>query len=122
MADPSQSVGHIPAADRILEATYRALAQLPASHLPAGFAPPMPVPNPSAIPSGIRSRMGSPTPSGANTPRARWHSLTEPLFQHCWIALAGMTTPSDATAFIPFVSNVLCTAPERISMTNGAYC
>jgi hypothetical protein len=29
-----------------------------------------------------------------------------------------MTTPADATAFTPFVSNVLCTAPERISMTN----
>ncbi|CAK9779523.1 hypothetical protein CC85DRAFT_287375 [Cutaneotrichosporon oleaginosum] len=111
-----QSIGHITAADRILEATYRALAQLPASHLPEGFA--IASPSPSAIPAGVRSRMGSPTPSGYNTPRAKWASLAEPLFQHCWIALAGMTTPANATAFIPFVSAVLCTAPERISMTN----
>lgn len=116
-ADPSQSIGHITAADRILEATYRALAQLPASYLPDGFA--ASVPTPSAIPAGVRSRVGSPTPSGYNTPRAKWASLPEPLFQHAWIALAGMTTPADATAFIPFVSSVLCTAPERISMTNG---
>ncbi|BEJ16792.1 hypothetical protein CspHIS471_0601930 [Cutaneotrichosporon sp. HIS471] len=111
-----QSIGHITAADRILEATYRALALLPASYLPEGFS--APVGGTSAIPVDIRMRVESPPPSGYNTPRAKWSSMTEPLFQHCWIALAGMTTPSDATAFIPFVSKVLCTAPERISMTN----
>lgn len=112
----SQSVGHIPAADRILEATYRALTQLPASHLPAGFA----APALAHFAPDVRSRVASPAPtaSGFNTPRAHNPPLTESLFAHCWIALAGMTTPSDATAFIPFVASALYTQPERISMTN----
>lgn len=114
----SQSVGHIPAADRILEATYRALLQLPSSYLPAQWSAPMLQPQ---LPPGLRSRVASPAPSGANTPRSRLPPLKESLFAYCWIALAGMTTPADAAAFTPFVSNVLSTPAERISMTNGGY-
>jgi hypothetical protein len=113
---PSQSIGHIPAADRILEATYSALEQLPATHLPANFCTPPLVPS---LPPGVMSRVASPVPSGYNTPRARLAPLKEGLFDFCWIALAGMTTPADATAFTPFVSGVLCVPAEKISMTNG---
>lgn len=111
----SQSVGHIPAADRILEATYRALLQLPSSYLPPSWSAPMLQPQ---LPLGVRSGVASPAPSGTNTPRSRLTPLKDSLFAYCWIALAGMTTPADATAFIPFVSQVLSTPAERISMTN----
>jgi N-acetylglucosamine kinase-like BadF-type ATPase len=113
-----QSIGHIPAADRILEATYRALEQLPATHLPAGFASPPLLP---VLPPGVLSRVASPVPSGANTPRSRLAPLKDSLFEFCWIALAGMTTPADATAFLPFVSSVLAVPPEKVSLTNGEF-
>ncbi|KAL1409134.1 hypothetical protein Q8F55_005961 [Vanrija albida] len=115
-----QSVGHIPAADRILEATYKALSLLPTSHLPAGFTIPQlqqPLP-PHAIPSGVRSRMASPHASGASTPRVRPPPLPQPLFALCWIALAGFTTDADTAAFLPFISTALNTPGDRFTLTN----
>ncbi|TXT10580.1 hypothetical protein VHUM_02085 [Vanrija humicola] len=115
-----QSVGHIPAADRILEATYKALSLLPVSYLPDGFTIPniqQPLP-PHAIPSGVRSRMASPHASGTNTPRVRPPPLSQSLFALCWIALAGFTTDADTAAFLPFISTALNTPGDRFTLTN----
>lgn len=117
----SQSVGHIPAADRILEATYKALSLLPTSYLPEGFTiPHLQQPLPAhAIPSGVRSRMASPHASGYNTPRVRPPPLSQSLFALCWIALAGFTTDADTAAFLPFISTALNTPGDRFTLTNG---
>ncbi|GMK58402.1 hypothetical protein CspeluHIS016_0504340 [Cutaneotrichosporon spelunceum] len=135
-----QSIGHTTAANRILQATYGALAQLGPQYLPPGFVSPLALlvangtsPDPTASPvangnGAAANGTHTPATNGTHTPATngthaangsvKLPSLTEPLFQQCWIALAGMTTPADATAFTPFVADVLCTDASRISMTN----
>ncbi|ORX37403.1 hypothetical protein BD324DRAFT_579474 [Kockovaella imperatae] len=134
----TQSVGFIPASQAILLATYRALARLPPTHVPANLAIPpallanaspvnghasngthgKPVPHlPTvSVPATPRaSRPPSPTASRPSTPLP---PLNVPVFRYAWLALAGISTAFDSEAFVPHVSNVLNLAPAQIKVTN----
>ena len=132
----SQSVGYAPASSALLLATYRALAQLPSTHLPAGFCVPAHdhfLPNPAHTPVRVlptstgpalplphhfsrAERPASPTSRTSKLPNIR-SGLN--LFQYCWLALAGISTPNDVEAFLPFVLETLGVERERVKITNG---
>ena len=137
-----QSVGHVPAMQAILLATYRALALLPPTHthpnLQIPLLPDSPLsssakwdssppkasqPCPHAhlghisLPaSPYTTRPGSPSGLRA-TPLP---PLGEPLFQFVWLALAGISMPADGNMFMPHVLKGLCVSEERVKITNGA--
>ncbi|CAD6583383.1 MAG: hypothetical protein TREMPRED_003535 [Tremellales sp. Tagirdzhanova-0007] len=125
-----QSVGHFPAIQAILLATYRALSLLPPSHLPPNFTLPssLSAPSPSTpklhshplsnltLPiSPYASRPNSPSPTRASP----LPPLSTPLFQYAWLALAGISTLADGNGFLPHVMRGLCISEDRVKITNG---
>lgn len=133
-----QSVGYAPASQQILLATYRALSQLPSTHLPSALS--IPLDNlhegSTAYPtrSLATSRLVTPLPSRVSSPAPR-HArsssgsssdetpkelppLNVAVFRYAWLGLAGITTVLDQQAFMPWVSRVLNMEDERIKITN----
>ena len=137
----SLSVGHHNAIKQILLATYRALSQLPASHLhPELIIPPLldptstnghstPVHAPSsplARPTAVRHHLvnqadlASPYASRPGSPtRTKLSAINVPIFQYVWCGLAGISTPADSKAFAALVQRDLCVSEARIKITNG---
>jgi hypothetical protein len=143
-----QSVGHGPAIQAILLATYRALSLLPRSHLPSNFHIPslalpalsttvsttsVPQNLPSAAldtPPSLQSRNAqqltiisvpaSPFNSRPGSPNIpHLPPISVPLFTYVWLGLAGISTKTDAKAFMPYVAEGLCVDEARAKITNG---
>lgn len=137
----SLSVGHHNAIKQILLATYRALSQLPASHLHPelhipplsdptstnGHATPLHAPSsPLARPTAVKHQLlnqadlASPYASRPGSPtRTKLQAINVPMFQYVWCGLAGISTPADSTAFAALVSRDLCVSEARVKITNG---
>lgn len=137
----SLSVGHHNAIKQILLATYRALSQLPASHLhPELVIPPLSDPtstnghstplhapsSPLARPTAVRhhlvnqAELASPYASRPGSPtRTKLSAINVPIFQYVWCGLAGISTPADSKAFATLVKRDLCVSESRIKVTNG---
>lgn len=137
----SLSVGHNNAIKQILLATYRALSQLPASHLhPELCIPPLSDPtsttghntplhapsSPLARPTAVRHHfinqadLASPYASRPGSPtRTKLPAINVPIFQYVWCGLAGISTPADSKAFAALVKRDLCVGEARIKITNG---
>jgi hypothetical protein len=135
------SVGHHNAINQILLATYRALAQLPTSHLHPeliipplsdptstnGYSTPLPAPSsPLARPQAVKhhflpqTSLASPYASRPGSPtRTKLPAINVPLFQYVWLGLAGISTPADSKAFAALVSRDLCVSEARVKVTNG---
>lgn len=137
------SVGHTNAIKQILLATYRALAQLPSSHLhPDLIIPPLdsgsgsgtnghavsstpssplvrPIPTkPHLLPA--HNDLASPYASRPGSPtRTKLQPLNVALFQYVWLGLAGISTPADQKAFLPLVTRDLCVSEARVKISNG---
>lgn len=121
-----QSVGHANAAQAILTATYRALSNLPKSHLPAGLVIPDitdPTPIPSAAITPPDSPGGSRTSSTSNSLTSQLSVglpvINVPVFSAAWLALAGVNTALDAQAFSIYPPQILNIHPSKVNVTNG---
>ncbi|ORY34265.1 hypothetical protein BCR39DRAFT_477181 [Naematelia encephala] len=127
------SVGHALAVQRLLLATYRALACLPPSHLPSTFQHPLlpsdslsmsssfhiPTPNKADV-TPYASHTQTPQPSRPSSPStsATMPSLNVPLFAAIWLGLAGLQTPANAAAFTPKVCKAFNAPLDRVRLTN----
>lgn len=143
-------MGHANAIKAILLATYRALAQLPSSHLhPDLIIPPLdhingngngthtngsstpssPLVRPVATKHHLLSHyqekemaLASPYASRPGSPvRSKLPPLNVSLFQYVWLGLAGISTPADSKAFLPLVTRDLCVSEARVKISNGEF-
>lgn len=138
------SVGHSNAIKQILLATYRALSQLPPSHLHPDLVipaldppvtvngnsngnghstPSSPLVRPVATKHHLlqqQNELASPYASRPSSPtRAKLPPINVFLFQYVWLGLAGISTPADSDAFRALVMRDLCVSEARVKVTNG---
>ncbi|WRT64330.1 uncharacterized protein IL334_001262 [Kwoniella shivajii] len=114
-----QSVGYGPASQSLLLATYRALIQLPKSHLPSALY----IPNLSLSPlSDLRpntpSSVYSVGDTGESSRSARLPNINMSLFRYAWLGLAGVNCQADADGFIGYATSALCLTEDEIRLSN----
>ena len=108
-------------------ATYRAMGQLPESHRRPGlYVPPTalkkcheaPVDSKAFDSEHVNSANGTSSKPGSSV-EPPVPVLAMPCFDYVWLAMAGVSTPADVKAFLPYATRFFKVGEERMKLTIG---